>query len=61
MKVNRAFKSCYKVEGYDLLDQNSSRKIKDELEHSFIYILHDLQFFQMWRRLYNFVNKIPII
>ena len=47
MKVNRAFKSCYKVEGYDLLDQNSSRKIKDELEHSFIYILHDLQFFPM--------------
>ena len=27
---------------YDLLYQNSFRKHKDDLEHYFIYILHDL-------------------
>ena len=32
-------------ENYHLLYQNSVRKYEDELEHSVIYILHELYFF----------------
>ena len=47
LEVSQHFKICFPQdegggENYDLLYQNSIRKYKDDLEHYFIYIFHDL-------------------
>ena len=47
LEVSQHLKICFPQdegggENYDLLYQNSIRKYKDDLEHYFIYIFHDL-------------------
>ena len=50
LSVEHILKICFLQDGrggrrYNLLYQNLIRKYEDDLEHWFIYVLYDLQFF----------------